>query len=185
MHALTFKQSRTALIVLCCLTSTACATPPASPDLIRLQDSLNTWTAAQATMKGNYSYTVRRSSWTGFGSITKVEVQAGKVVRRSYEAFNSKPQPVLDPTAKPAPLWIETGEQLNSPKLNSHPQGAPALTAEAMYDTCKTVLQADLASHQKRYLAFDQRGFLTHCFTIDTRMMDDAPQVGVPSFTID
>lgn len=116
----------------------------------------------------------------GLGSITKIEVQAGKVLRRNYDEFNSKPQPVLDPTAKPAPLWIETGEQ-----LNSHKQGAPALTVEAMYDTCKTVLQADLTSHQKRYLAFDQRGFLTRCFTVDTRIMDDAPQVGVPSFTID
>ena len=180
MHALTFKQSRTALIALCCLASAACATPPASPDLIRLQDSLNAWTAAQATIKGNYSYSVRRSSWTGFGSITKVDVQAGKVVRRSYDEFNSRPQPVLNPAAKPAPLWVESAAQ-----LNSHTQGAPALTVEAMYDTCKTVLQADLASHQKRYVAFDQRGFLARCFTVDTRMMDDAPQVGVPSFTID
>ncbi len=179
MHALTFKQSRTALIALCCLASTACATPPSSPDLIRLQESLNAWTAAQATMKGTYSYSVRRSSWAGFGSITKVDVHAGKIVLRSYDEFNSKPQLAPNPAVKPAPLWVETGEQ-----LNSHKQGAPALTVEAMYATCKTVLQAELAAMQKRYLAFDKRGFLAHCFTVDTRIMDDAPQLGVPAFVI-
>ena len=180
LHALTFKQLDSALIAVCCLASTACATSPASPDLIRLQESLNSWTATQATMKGTYSYFVRRSSWTGFGSITKVEVHAGNVVRRSYDEFNSKPQLAPNPVVKPAPLWVETGTQ-----LNSHKQGAPALTVETMYDTCKTVLQAELAAKQKRYLAFDKLGFLAHCFTIDTRIMDDAPQLGVPAFVID
>ncbi len=180
MHALTIKQYRPALIALCCLASASCATPPASPDLIRLQESLNNWTAAQATINGNYSYTVRRASWAGFGSFTKIEVQAGKVVRRSYDEFNSKPQLVPNAATKPAPLWIETGEH-----LNSHKQGAPALTVEAMYAACKTILQTELTSHQKRYLAFDKRGFLAHCFTLDTRIMDDAPQMGVPAFVID
>ncbi len=166
-----------ALIALCCLSSTACAAPPANPGLVRLQESLNTWTAAQAAMKGTYSYSVRRSSWVGFGSITKIEVQAGKVVRRTYDEFNSKPQPTLEAAIKPAAPWVETGEQLNSRK-----QGAPALTVEALYDTCKTLLQTERATHLTLYLGFEKRGFLSHCFIVDKRIMDDAPQLGVPAF---
>lgn len=107
-------------------------------------------------------------------------MQTGKLVRRSYDEFNSKPQLAPNAAAKPAPLWVETDEQ-----LNSHKQGAPALTVEAMYGECKALLQTELTSHQKRYLAFDKRGFLAHCFTVDRRIMDDAPQVGVPAFVID
>jgi hypothetical protein len=56
---------------------------------------------------------------------------------------------------------------------------------EEMYAEAKKILAKDLPVHEKRYLAFDKQGLLSHCFTVDTRIADDSPTVGIAPFQLE
>ncbi len=154
----------------------------ADSDETKLANSLKTWQELKAKHSGNYSYKVRWSSFAGFGRETEIVVRNNKVVERRYREFNNRPVlPVAPPKpGKPAPkppqgkTWVEKGTD-----LGSHKQGAAIKTLDELYAEAKRVLGRELPQFQKRYLRFNKQGLLLSCFTVDTRIADDAPTKGV------
>lgn len=148
--------------------------PAFSQDEAKLKDSLTTWRKLRQQCGGNYSYKIRRTSFSGFGHETEVIVNDNKVAERRYHTFNTRPIPD-QPAPKPAAdKWTETGKQ-----IGTHKEGAAALTLDELYTQAAKVLKRELPEHERLYLRFDKQGLLKSCFTVDTRIADDAPIHGV------
>ena len=143
----------------------------------QLQASQLKWEQLRASCEGNYSYTVTTFSFTGYRTTTTVTIRDNKVHQRKYEAFGGAPPVPLPvkpngkpPVIKPLKSWTETGA-----KLGTHKEGAKPQTLDVLYQFAAKIIQRDLAPHEKRYVRFFKNGLLKSCFTIDTRIADDAP----------
>lgn len=145
-------------------------------DETKLKESLATWEKVKKECEGNYAIVVRWSSAFGFGNETTITVKGNKVVERKYVVFgggNGKPMP-------PETKWTETGAQIGTHKG----EGAIARTVDDIYAEAKKLLSQEAPKDQKRFVGYDKQGLLTHCFTKDLRIADDAPQNGIPYFQI-
>lgn len=152
-----------------------------SSDQAKLDASLKKWQELKKANTGNYSYKVRWSSFAGFGHETEVVVRDNKVAERRFREFNNRPRPVAPvlpgaPAPKPpkAKGWAEKGKD-----IGSHKQGAAAKTLDELYAEAGKVLKVELLPSEKRYVRFDKQGLLLSCFSVDTRIADDAPTKGV------
>jgi hypothetical protein len=140
--------------------------PALADDEARLAKSLESWTKLKAECGGNYSYTVSWSSMSGFGHQTEIIVRKNFVTERKYREFG------LPGTE--GKTWNEQGTQVGDSR-----NGAPPLSLDQLYIDAKAVLARELHDAERRYLKFDRQGLLLSCFTIDTRIADDAPLKGV------
>jgi hypothetical protein len=159
--------------------SVVAAAEAAPGEADQLKASQAKWQKARDAAGGEYSYIVRRVFFVG-AQTTTVKVKDGKVVERTY-LEQGPPQPV-PPGAQPPvpqPKWVETGKE-----VGTHKEGAPARTVDELYAEALKVAAQPLAEHEKRYVGFDEQGLLTHCFVMDTRIADDAPQTGVTGLRI-
>jgi len=143
----------------------------AQEDAAKLETSLKSWQQAKAQCKGNYTYQVRWSSFAGVGGETVIVVRGNQVTERRYQEFASPQAPVAG--AKPAG-WTEKGDD-----IGSHKQGAAAKTLDELYEEAAKIVKAELAPHEKRYVRLNEDGLLLACFSVDTRIADDAPIQGV------
>ena len=144
----------------------------------KVAKSLQAWQQAKQKCSGNYSYSVRWQSFVGFGHETTVVVKSNKVVERRYREFKRRPPvPVPNkPNVKPnpaGPLWVEKGKE-----LGSHKKDAAAKTLDQLYKEAAEVAKRKLPANERRYVRVDKQGLLLACFTIDTRIADDAPHQG-------
>lgn len=142
----------------------------------KLEQSLQRWNQLKAECGGNYSYKVGRSSWTGFRKETVIIVRNNKVTERRYREWSGMQMP-----AKPNEFdrkenrsWAEQGDS-----LGSHDEGAPLKTLDQLYEEAGKILDEKLEAYQRLMVGFDNQGLLRSCFYLDTRIADDAPQIGV------
>ncbi len=144
----------------------------------KLEASLANWKKARADSHGNYSYHVRFTSFVGSGNETEIVVRNHKVAERRYRTFSERA--ILQDEEKPdRGQWFEKGD-----KVGSHKEGAPAKTLDQLYvEACK-VIGTDRLANEKLYVRFDKQGLLLNCFTVDTRIADDAPRNGVSIFSV-
>lgn len=151
----------------------------AESDQKKLKASLAKWKKARKQCRGDYSYTVRFTSFAGFGHETDVIVRNHKVVERRFRLLNGQPVDVgpnpEKPNRKPTGgKWAEKGEN-----LGTHKNGAPAKTLDELYVEALKVVSRGRDEHERFYLRFNKQGLLLECFTVDTRIADDAPRKGV------
>ena len=95
----------------------------------QLQRSLNKWETLKAKCSGNYSYTIRWSSFAGFGHETTIVVKDNAVAERRYREFSGRSQ-VLQPGKPPKPegeTWTERGKE-----IGTHKKGAAAKTLDEL-----------------------------------------------------
>jgi len=145
-------------------------------DVAKVREGLATWAKLKEQCGGNYSYTIRFSSFAGFGHVTTIVVSANKVTERRFEKFDREPKPLAPGEVEPKKEgWSETGELLGSHEK----EGAPVLTLDEIYASAEKIAAAELPKHERRYIRTDKQGLLTSCFTIDTRIADDAPTNGI------
>ena len=147
----------------------------------QLQASQLKWEQLRVSCAGNYSYTVTMLSFTGYRTTTTITMRDNKVHQRKYESFAGVPRVQLPlkpgekaPVVKPLKSWTETGV-----KLGTHKEGTKPQTLDTLYELATKIVKRDLAPHEKRYVRFFKNGLLKSCFTIDTRIADDAPINGV------
>ncbi|QEG38966.1 hypothetical protein [Roseimaritima ulvae] len=139
-----------------------------------LQKSVQKWERMRERANGNYSYHVVTSSFSGFRSVTEIVVRENQVSERRYRETNRnapRPDGAQDNTEY---KWVEQADQ-----LGTHQQGAPAKTLDQLYQQAAEILKQERPEHEKLYLRFDKQGLLQACFTVDTRIADDAPLNGV------
>jgi hypothetical protein len=147
----------------------------------QLQESQLKWKQLRTSCAGNYSYTVTTLSFTGYRTTTTITMRDNKVHQRKYEAFGGVPRVKIPlkpgekpPVIKPLSSWTETVT-----KLGTHKEGATPQTLDILYELATKTVKRNLAPHEKRYVRFFKNGLLKSCFTIDTRIADDAPINGV------
>ena len=154
----------------------AIVTAAYADDAAKLKQSLGTWQKLKQQCGGNYQYNVSFSSFAGFGHTTTIVVKNNKVAERHYRVFSGRPIAPALPGQLGKPQddkWVERGKD-----LGSHKKGAPLKTLDDLYAEAADVVKRELPQHQRRYLRFDKQGLLNSCFTVDTRIADDAPTKG-------
>ena len=169
----------TALLFVSCQLLLVTPASAADDHSTKVAKSLQAWQQAKEKCNGNYSYSVRWQSFVGFGHETTVVVKDNKVVERRYREFKRRPPVAVpkDPKAKPqpaGPLWVEKGKE-----LGSHKKGTAAKTLDQLYQEAAAVAKRKLPANERRYVRVDKQGLLLSCFTVDTRIADDAPTKGV------
>ena len=154
-----------------------CASASFADDQEKMQQSMTTWRQLRERNQGNYAYTIRWSSFVGFGHETEIVVRNNEVAERRYRSFSGRPVPVRPGQPAPKPegtSWVERGDD-----LGTHKEGAPPKTLDELYAEAAQVLKRPLPEFERRYVRFDKQGLLLACFTVDTRIADDAPTKGV------
>lgn len=166
-----------ALALACLFVAPAVA---ADRDTVRkqLEASVPKWQAAKKACDGNYEYTVRFSSWVGFGHETTIVVRGNKIVERRYRSWAAPdrgPVPPGGEKKKPeGESWTEKGDE-----LGSHKQGAPLKTLDDLYADAAKALAADRdPANTRYYFRADKAGVMLSCFWQDSRIADDAPTHG-------
>jgi len=143
-------------------------------DQSQLRESQQKWAEAVAQAGGNYSYKVSFSSFAGFGHVTEIIVRSSRVVERRFQEFGGHaPMPTQRGSGQQY-KWVEKGAA-----IGTHKEGAAPRTIEQLYREAGEVLSQQLQEYERRYLQFDERGFVRSCFLVDTRIADDAPKKGV------
>ena len=71
-------------------------------------------------------------------------------------------------------VWVEKGKE-----MGSHKKGGAAKTLDQLYKEAAEVAKRKLPANERRYVRVDKQGLLLSCFTVDTRIADDAPTKGV------
>ena len=140
-------------------------------DVAKVQAALEAWEKAKAACRGNYEYTVGFTSAFGFGHTTTIVVKNNRVVERRYEEFNRQAPPPPGATPKG---YVEKGEAVGQNK-----RGAPAKTLDEIYRAAPAIAAKPLPNFLRRYIRVNKEGLLVSCFTVDTRIADDAPTQGV------
>lgn len=157
-----------------------------SAALARLDQSERTWRQLRDQAQGSYSYRVRWQSWVGFGHVTTVRVVNGRVLERKFEPFHRPGTPAAAGAPQDAG-WVERGPEIGS----RDGIAAPALTLDALYDSCRGLLSESgpessdrLPRWQAPVLTLDERGVLQSCTSTQAFVSDDAPVRGVPALVL-
>ena len=151
----------------------------ANPDLAKVKAALEAWAKTREACMGNYSYTVRFQSAFGFGHTTTLVVEGNKIAERKFVEFNREPS-LFDPNAAVNPNgYLEKGDA-----VGRNSKGARALTLDQVYADAAKIAARQLAEHERRYVRVNNDGLLLSCFTVDTRIADDTPAVGINVDTI-
>lgn len=160
--------------VVICASIFAAPVESASP-AEQVAGSLKKWNEVKMKAKGNYAYTVSRSSFSGFRWTTTIVVRSNKVVERRFDVTNLRGAIQVPGQApkKKGPKWVEKGKD-----IGTHKEGAAPKTIDVLYAEAKAVAETKLESFQKLYVGFHKNGILKHCFYVDTRIADDAPSNG-------
>jgi hypothetical protein len=110
-----------------------------------------------------YHYASTSSSVFGSSSVTLVEITNDQPTRRSFvgHGYGSGADAAATTT------WDETGAA-----IDTHPEGAPALTVEQLFASCADSQARDPAQNQL-FLAFNQIGVPVMCGFIPANCVDD------------
>jgi len=73
----------------------------------QLNQSYKRWLKLKEQCKGNYSYDIKWSSWTGFGNTTTIVVRGNQIIERRFESYGA-PHPDGRPIDENR--WTERGE---------------------------------------------------------------------------
>ncbi|MEI7786676.1 MAG: hypothetical protein WCK08_19985 [Betaproteobacteria bacterium] len=138
----------------------------------RLKTSLATWQALRDSVSA-YHYQVVFESYTGFRSVTTVQVRGHQVVERRLQTQAGRASGLTL-------QWVETGAE-----LGRHPGAAAPMTLDQLYDLAMALLEAPLKPHEQFSLGIDSKGLLQHCYIADRRIADDAPKAGVPRLELE
>ncbi|MDA8775760.1 hypothetical protein N9N13_08540 [Opitutales bacterium] len=142
----------------------------------QLEKSFKLWLQLKNDCQGNYSYTKKWSSWTGFGHTTTITVSKNRVIERKFESIGS-PNPDGKPVDKNR--WTERGGF-----IGSNPKGYPPRTMDELYREARSLMERPIPPFHQGILRFNEQGLVLSCFIQDTRIADDAPIQGINITTI-
>ena len=95
----------------------------------QLNQSYKRWLKLKEQCKGNYSYNVKWSSWTGFGNTTTIVVRGNQIIERRFESYGAPHGRPIDKNR-----WTERGDF-----IGSNPKGHPPRTIDDLYKEAKSL----------------------------------------------
>lgn len=130
-----------------------------------LELSRKVWLAFKKSANNNYSYTVTRVSWAGFGDSTVIAVVNGMVSGRKYTGYTidgKTGQKIIRES------WTEI-----KASLNTHQSGAAILTLDEVYEkAAREWFRAD-PKQNTIYLETNNQGMISVCGYVQTGCQDD------------
>ncbi len=128
------------------------------------EKSYERWLSFKKECKDSYSYTTHIASWTGVEGKTKIVVERGEVVERTYSHTRyEKGKPVV----KDSYTWTEIAEQ-----IGTHNEGATPLTLDAIYEKARTDWLVN-RGNAKFYFETENAGMISTCGYRGTNCADD------------
>ncbi len=134
--------------------------PTNAERLEMLADSRVSFDAAKAKHDNSYTYTRDFQSFSGFGFQTTIVVDKGVVVERTYKAQHI--------SGGDSTQWTEIGAA-----IGSHDEGHPAVTVDALYDECATVVLTKNDELNWINFSTDDNNFLQACTFTPKQCQDD------------
>jgi len=132
----------------------------------QFEKSFKRWQDLKDHHQGNYSYTKKWSSWTGFGHTTTIIVSKNRVTERKFESIGA-PHPDGRPVDKNR--WTERGDFIGS---SSNKQAHPAKTLDQLYAEAKELLAKPIPPFHKGVLQLNEQGLLINAlFRIPVLLM--------------
>lgn len=148
------------------------AQPAGTQALEQLQTSLATWQALRGSVRA-YQYQVVFESYTGFRSVTTVQVRGHQVVERRLQTQAGRSSGLTL-------QWVESEAE-----LGRHSGAAAPLSLDQLYQQALEVVKTPRKPNESLSLGIDGRGLLQHCYIRDRRIADDAPKTGVPPLELE
>ena len=137
----------------------------------QLDQSYKRWLKLKEECKGNYSYDVNWSSWSGFGNRTTIVVRRNQIIERRFESFGA---PQRDGRPIDKNHWTEKGDF-----IGSNPKGHPPRTIDDLYKEAKSLTGRPIPKFHRGVIRVNKQGVLLSCYIQDTLIADDAPIKGV------
>ena len=125
-----------------------------------LAESRSAWDATVAANGASYTYVSEFHSFLGFSSQTTIVVEDNVVVERHFKAQHTG--------GGDATTWSEIGGE-----VGSHPEGAPALLVDDLYDQCADEVLIQDFDDNFIHLSFDDAGLLQACQFTPRLCQDD------------
>ena len=138
-------------------------------------ESLEKWNDLKERNGDSYVYQTALTSWAGFGSITEVRVEDGKVISRKYQSFSYN-----DMTGEREVTFSYSETASN---LGSNQQGVAPWTVDEMYGTCVSQYLAVDENSNTIYFETETDGLMTLCGFVPNNCVDDCFQgVSITAF---
>jgi hypothetical protein len=134
-----------------------------SKDGINYKQSLKNWSALKVANGNSYTYSTSFASWTGYGSVTTLNIEKGIVISRTYEAYRYErgTKTITDTYSE------GVGD------LGTHDRGHPLLTIDDLYHSCaKEYLIADRDDNTV-YFETGEAGLMASCGYVPKYCQDD------------
>lgn len=127
--------------------------------------SVEKWDELKNSNGNSYKYEITSNSVFGFGVTTKIEVEKGTVITRSYEEFE---------------INYETGERTitysyeeNSETLGDNNRGVSIFTIDDLYNSCLDKYLIVNSEENTIYFEVDSEGMMNTCGYVPNGCMDD------------
>lgn len=132
-------------------------------------ESYKTWNKEKKVHQDSYQYEVGFSSWVGYRNTTKIEVENGQVVSRTFLETQQHHNEKF--SEKEILIFEESGTT-----VNTHKSGFKAVTIDQIYQNCGTIsLQANEEMNHI-FFAVDELGILKSCSFGQKNCTDDCSQ---------
>ena len=128
-------------------------------------ESLEKWNDLKERNGNSYVYQTAFTSWAGFGSITEIRVEDGKVTSRKYQSFSYN-----DMTGEREVTFSYSETASN---LGSNQEGAAPLTIDEMYGTCVSQYLVVDENSNTIYFETESDGLMTLCGFVPNNCVDD------------
>ncbi len=140
----------------------------------RLAESLKTWNRLKAKHGDHYRYEIHGGFYLGWGSITTIIVQDGKVVARTYEEGQTDNEGEL--MVEEQYSWTEKGAGVGSHEGS----GAAPRTVDELYKECRDDVLTRNPRTNDIYLDVGNDGVLINClYAPEGYAVDAAPGVSI------
>ncbi|MEL7122356.1 MAG: hypothetical protein AAFO07_23120 [Bacteroidota bacterium] len=131
-------------------------------------ESLQKWNDLKDSNGKSYVYQTSFTSWAGFGSITEIRVEDGKVTSRKYQAFNYN-----DMTGE---REVTFSYSETASKLGSNQQGTAPWTIDEWYNSCLSKYLVVDDKNNTIYFETEDNGLMTLCGFVPNNCVDDCFQ---------
>ncbi len=123
------------------------------------------WIKLRAEHKNTYRYSVLEISVSNYGNETAITVEKGKVTTRVYKAFTISE---VDGSRSIYSTYSEKNKD-----LGTHPEGAPAVTIDDLYDTCLGEYLSVDPDGNTIYFDTNDAGVISSCGYVPDLCQDD------------
>ncbi len=136
-------------------------------DGLSYNESIEKWTELKRVNGNSYIYQTTLLSWVGFGNITEIKVEEGKVTTRVYKEF------YIDDLTGERIMMSSNSYTESANEIGSNENGALPLTVDELYNSCVNDYLIVDQENNSIYFETEISGLMTLCGYVPNGCADD------------